>query len=236
MNLAIIPARGGSKRIPRKNILNFMGKPLIAYSIEVAITSKLFDRIIVSTDDPEIARIANEFGADTPFLRPAYLSDDEAETSAVVKHALQWCNTNYASAKIVCCIYATAPLMQSIYLQNGLEILQNTKKHYALGVTDFPYPIQRAIRITSKGEIEMMSPIHKSTRSQDLESAYHDAGQFCWGWAKSYLEDAPILSNDTAPVILPRCLVQDIDTMEDWRQAELMYEAMQMRVRIGNSF
>jgi pseudaminic acid cytidylyltransferase len=231
MKIAIIPARGGSKRIPRKNILNFMGKPLIAYSIEAAIDSKLFDRIIVSTDDPEIATIAKEWGAETPFVRPLYLADDMTGTNEVVKHAIQWHNNHVKQVEIACCIYATAPLVTPQYLQKGLDILTATKKSYALSVTRFSSAIQRAIRLSKEGAIELLHPNYINTRTQDLEENYHDAGQFCWGWGKSYLNSIPILSNQTVPVILPRYLVQDIDTMEDWYQAELMYKIIQQSVK-----
>lgn len=228
MKLAIIPARGGSKRIPRKNIRQFAGKPIIAYSIEAAKQSQLFDRIIVSTDDPEIAQVANEWGAETPFLRPNVLADDYTGISAVIKHAIQWHNNQGENIQYACCIYATAPLLQARYLREGFAKLSASKKSFALSVTSFPFPIQRAIRITNEGAVGAFYPEYASSRSQDLEEAYHDAGQFCWGRAEAFVNDVAVFSAASLAVILPRHLVQDIDTLEDWQRAELMYQAWQM--------
>ncbi len=225
LKIAVIPARGGSKRIPRKNIRYFAGKPIVAYSIEAARQSHLFDRIIVSTDDHEIAKIANDWGAETPFFRPEELANDYATTSAVVKHAIRWHAEKDISVKYVCCIYATAPFIQPIYLHTGLESLLNSEKLFALSVTSFSSPIQRAVRLSSEGALEPFYPEYIDTRSQDLVAAYHDAGQFCWGRADAFLNDACIFSSASLPIVLPRHLVQDMDTLEDWQRAELMYQA-----------
>lgn len=222
MKLAVIPARGGSKRIPRKNIKPFGGKPMIAWSIHTAIQSECFDRILVSTDDPEIAIIAKEHGAEVPFLRPAELSDDNTGTIPVVAHAINWHNQQYQPALEVCCIYATAPFMQAEDLQRGLQMLRDSGSEYAFSVTSYAFPIQRAIRITPEHRIEMFHPEHFNTRSQDLEEAWHDAGQFYWGKAQAWLDQKPLFSPDSTPIPLPRFRVQDIDTPEDWERAERM--------------
>jgi N-acylneuraminate cytidylyltransferase len=227
MRLAVIPARGGSKRIPRKNIKQFGGLPMIAWSIRAALQSECFDVIIVSTDDQEIAEIARSYGAEVPFIRPAELSDDHAGTIPVIAHATQWQNQYGANANQVCCIYATAPFVQSGDIRRGLEILQNTGAEYAFSVTSYAFPIQRAIRITAEQRVEMFEPKRFNTRSQDLEEAWHDAGQFYWGKAEAWLNAKPIFSLDAAPVPLPRHRVQDIDTPEDWERADWMFRAIQ---------
>ena len=227
MKIAVIPARGGSKRIPRKNIRNFHGKPIIAYSIEAALSSGLFDEVIVSTDDSEIAQVAKDYGAGIPFFRPAELADDFTGTNAVVKHAIEWFQASECSIDYVCCIYATAPLIQSRYLREGYEKLEASKKSFAFSVTSFPFPIQRAIRIDANGAVAPFYPEHIFTRSQDLEHAYHDAGQFYWGRADAFKSDVHLFSSESLPIVLPRYLVQDIDTLEDWRRAEFMYASLE---------
>ena len=228
--VAIIPARGGSKRIPKKNIKDFHGKPLIAYSIEVAIKSKLFDKVIVSTDDEEIAKIAKEYGADVPFLRPKELSDDFTGTGAVVNHAIEFLKQNGEKIDFVCTIYATAPLISEKYLVEGFEKLKNSSARNAFSCTSMPYPIQRTFKITQENRCEMFWPENFMKRSQDLEEAYQDAGQFYWV-NLNVISDDITFGKDSIPIILPRYLVQDIDTLEDWRRAEFMYEAI---VRISN--
>jgi len=225
VNVAIIPARGGSKRIPRKNIKEFCGKPMIAWSIEAALHSGCFSRVMVSTDDAEIAEIAKKFGADVPFLRPAELSDDHTGTIPVIRHAVEWCLQQGQAPQQVCCIYATAPFIRGEDIQRGLQILTDTGSDYAFSVTSYPFPIQRAIRITPQGRVEMFDPEQFNTRSQDLEEAYHDAGQFYWGQTSAWLAEKKIFSPAAAPVLLPRHQVQDIDTSEDWLRAELMFQA-----------
>lgn len=226
MRLAVIPARGGSKRIPRKNIKPFCGQPMIAWSIQAAIQSQCFDRIIVSTDDPEIAQVAQAHGAEVPFMRPSELSDDHTGTIPVIAHAVQWQNATGVKTTQVCCIYATAPFVQASDLQRGLQLLQSTGADYAFSVTSYAFPIQRAIRITPAHRIEMFQPEHFTTRSQDLDEAWHDAGQFYWGQAQAWLAHKPLFSPDAAPVVLPRHRVQDIDTPEDWERAEWLFKAM----------
>ena len=226
MNLCVIPARGGSKRIPRKNIKEFCGKPMIAWSIEAAIQSNCFDRIIVSTDDEEIASVAQQYGAEIPFLRPVHLSDDHTATTAVVAHAIDWQNTHGEETANVCCLYATAPFVNPNNLVEGLNLLKTADADYAFSVTSYAFPIQRAIRITSENRVEMFQPEHFNTRSQDLEETWHDAGQFYWGKASAWLKNQTIFSLSSVPVVLPRHQVQDIDTPEDWFRAELMFSVL----------
>jgi N-acylneuraminate cytidylyltransferase len=226
MNIAVIPARGGSKRIPRKNIREFCGKPMIAWSIAAARQSGCFDRVLVSTDDPEIAAVAERFGAEAPFVRPAELSNDHAGTIPVMRHAVEWLVKQRSAPENICCIYATAPFISPDDIRAGLELLQGNRADFAFSVTTFPYPIQRALRLTQKGRVQMFSRKYSATRSQDLEEAYHDAGQFYWGRAEAWLAEKIIFGPDSLPVILPRHRVQDIDTMEDWRRAELMFTAL----------
>lgn len=233
MKLAVIPARGGSKRIPRKNIRDFAGRPIIAHSIGAALESGCFDRVIVSTDDEEIAAVARQWGAETPFLRPATLADDHTGTNAVVKHAIGWFREAGHAVELACCIYATAPFVQARYLRQGLERLAASDKAFAFSVTSFPFPIQRAIRINAAGAVEAIWPENIARRSQDLEEAFHDAGQFYWGRADAFLADTVLFSPVSLPVVLPRHLVQDIDTLEDWQRAEHMYRALEFAGEIG---
>lgn len=224
MRLAVIPARGGSKRIPRKNIKTFAGKPMIAWSIETAQTSGCFDRIIVSTDDKEIADVARAHGAEVPFLRPQELSDDHTGTIPVVAHAVGWMERQVGPVDFACCLYATAPFMRSQDLRQGLDVLNKSGAQYAFTVTSFAASIQRSFRITEQQRIEMFDPAQFNTRSQDLEEAYHDAGQFYWGRAQAWMASTPLFSKDSTPIVLPRYRVQDIDTLDDWIRAELMFE------------
>jgi len=227
MKLAVIPARGGSKRIPRKNIKLFCGKPMIAWSIEAAQQSGCFDQIVVSTDDDEIADVARQCGAQVPFVRPAELSDDHTGTSVVVAHAIDWFEARGKQPEQVCCLYATAPFVSADDLRRGLGVLTKTGSDYAFSVTSYAFPIQRAIRLNATGRVEMFNPEYFNTRSQDLEEAYHDAGQFYWGRADAWSQGRMIFSPAATPVLLPRHRVQDIDTLEDWMRAEWMFKALQ---------
>ena len=226
MRLAVIPARGGSKRIPRKNINPFAGKPMIAWSIEVALASGCFDRVIVSTDDTDIANVARAHGAEVPFTRPRELSDDHTGTIPVVAHAVGWMGQHVGPVEFACCLYATAPFVQAQDLRQGLDLLQRSGAQYAFTVTNFVAPIQRSFRITGQQRIEMFNPEQFNTRSQDLEEAYHDAGQFYWGRAQAWLAATPLYSEFATPLVLPRYRVQDVDTQEDWIRAELMFEIL----------
>ncbi len=226
MKLAIIPARGGSKRIPRKNIKLFCGKPMIAWSIEAALRSGCFDQVVVSTDDAEIAEAARQHGADVPFMRPTELSDDHTGTIPVIRHAIEWFIQQGHTVEQACCLYATAPFVTVEDLNRGMQVLQGNDCDYAFSVTSYAFPIQRALRINERGRVEMVNPEHFNSRSQDLEEAFHDAGQFYWGRADAWLQGKQIFSPDALPVLLPRHRVQDIDTPEDWARAEWLFRAM----------
>ncbi|WP_110655826.1 pseudaminic acid cytidylyltransferase [Salinicola halimionae] len=227
MRLAVIPARGGSKRIPRKNIKAFGGKPMLAWSIEAALASNCFDRVIVSTDDEEIAFVAREWGAETPFLRPTGLSDDHTGTIPVIAHAIAQIAGQDESPDAVCCLYATAPFVQPQDLRTGLRALSTEEVDYAFSVTSYAFPIQRALRMTLGGRVSMFQPEHFTTRSQDLEEAWHDAGQFYWGSTEAWVQGRPLFAERSIPVKLPRHRVQDIDTQEDWQRAEWLFKALQ---------
>jgi len=222
MKIAVIPARGGSKRIPRKNIKPFNGKPMIAWSIEAAKSSGIFGRIIVSTDDAEIAEVAKQWGAEVPFMRPDDLSNDYAGTTEVIAHATQWALDQGFDVEAVCCIYATAPFIQMGDLKRGLAALESGDWAYAFTVTDFAAPIFRSFKQNTEGGVEMFFPEHFSTRSQDLPAALHDAGQFYWGKPAAWLEGKRIFDRRSTPVIIPRWRVQDIDTPDDWERAEIL--------------
>jgi len=229
MRLAVIPARGGSKRIPRKNIKQFCGKPIIAWTVEAAHKCGCFDRIMITTDDDEIARIAVDLGAEVPFIRPVKLADDYTATVPVVQHAVRWFEEHEQKPDEVCCIYATAPLILPADIESGLNILRDKKCDYVFSATNYPYPIQRAFKLTLSEQIEMFDPTRCKTRSQDLEEAWHDAGQFYWARSDVWLSGKDILSSNASIVKIPRYRVQDIDTEEDWIRAEWMFKAMQGR-------
>jgi pseudaminic acid cytidylyltransferase len=226
MRIAIIPARGGSKRIPKKNIKDFFGKPMIVWSIEAAKSSSCFDRIIVSTDDEEIASVAKKYGAEAPFIRPASLSDDHTTVAPVIDHAIKSLAQNGCEIDEVCCIYATAPFIKPFDIKTGLNKLQNLDCDFSFAVCNYEFPIQRAFSILGEVGVNMYQPEDFNTRSQDLEDAYHDAGQFYWGYSSSWAKDIKMFSNRSAPIILPRYRVQDIDTIEDWTRAELLFKTM----------
>ena len=225
--IAVIPARGGSKRIPRKNIKPFCGKPMIAYSIEAAIRSGIFDEIIVSTDDEEIADVAKNAGASVPFMRPKELSDDFTATGAVVEHAIKFLQARGDRIKFVCTIYATAPLIDEIYIKLGLEKLRASNAKNAFSCTSMPFPIWRTFKIAKDGRCEMFWRENFDKRSQDLEEAYQDAGQFYWTNLDAPSSDEIFFGRDSIAIVLPRHLVQDIDTPQDWIRAEFLYEAVQ---------
>lgn len=222
MRIAVIPARGGSKRIPRKNIKLFYGKPMIAWSIEAARLSRLFEHVIVSTDDAEIAEVAKQYGAEVPFMRPDELSNDHVGTTPVIAHATQWALNQGFDVTAVCCIYATAPFIQVDDLMRGCEALHSADWDYAFTVTDFAAPIFRSFKQADEGGIEMFFPEYFSTRSQDLPVALHDAGQFCWGRPTAWLDGKRVFDRHSKPVMIPRWRVQDIDTQDDWARAEIL--------------
>lgn len=227
MSVCLIPARGGSKRIPRKNIRLFNGKPMIAWSIDAARQAGVFERVIVSTDDDEIAEVARAHGADVPFARPLDLADDHATTIDVVRHAIGWLDANGGTPEALCCLYATAPFASPDDIRAGLERLGTAD--FALPVTPFEFPIQRAVRITGEGRLEMFDPEQFNTRSQDLPEAWHDAGQFYWGRTAAWRTATTLFGKSTAAIPLPRWRVQDIDTEDDWTRAELLARILRDR-------
>ena len=225
MNVAIIPARGGSKRIKNKNIKNFLGEPILSYSIRAAQESGVFDKIIVSTDSEAIAGVARQYGAEVPFVRPSELSDDHTPTAPVLEHAVKWLESKGCRVKYLCCIYPTAPFVRSEDLIRGYELLVEDSVSSVFSVTEFEFTIFRGLKINGEGFIEMFWPEHELIRSQDLPLAYHDAGQFYWLDSEKFLKNKKLYAKDAKPIILPRVLVQDIDTLEDWETAEIMYKA-----------
>lgn len=226
MSVCIIPARGGSKRIPRKNIRAFCGKPIIGWAIETALASGCFDRIVVSTDDDEIAEVARNYGAEAPFRRSEDLSNDFTQTVPVIVDAIR--RLGVANRTPVCCLYATSPFVVGADIDLGLKRLGKSEAPFVLSVTSYAYPIQRALRQENSGILRMIRPQAVLTRSQDLDETWHDAGQFYWGHAESWRSSKGIFDLGVEGVVLPRHRVQDIDTEEDWCRAELMMQAMQI--------
>jgi len=226
MTLCVIPARGGSKRIPRKNLKEFLGKPIIAYSIQAAQESNCFKKIIVSTDDEEIAELAIKYGAQVPFIRSKELSDDHTPTFMVVKDAIEKIDF-HNQIENVFCLYATAPFVDATVVNDSYTEFIQSNADYCLGVTSYSFPIQRALHLSDKNRLEMFEVKNSMKRSQDLEEAYHDAGQFYWGKKQAFKDEIPIFSKFSSPYILPRYLVQDIDNNEDWIRAELMFKVLQ---------
>jgi pseudaminic acid cytidylyltransferase len=222
IKVAIIPARGGSKRIPRKNIKEFFGKPMIAWSIEAAKKSGVFDRIIVSTDDEEIASVARMWGAEVPFMRPAQLSDDHTATIPVITHAVKWLIAQGEELDSVCCIYATAPFIMEQDIQAGLEKLNSAEWDYCFSATEYSAPIFRSFKKMETGGVEMFYPEEFNSRSQDLPKALHDAGQFYWGTVGAWLNNEVFFCKSSSLIEIPRWRVQDIDTENDWYRAELL--------------
>lgn len=227
MKLAVIPARGGSKRIPRKNIHAFAGKPIIAYSIAAAQRSGLFDAVIVSTDDEEIAQVARDFGATTPFLRPPELSDDHTGTTAVVAHAVEQVQRDGRAVDAACCIYATAPLIAVDDLRAGHDRLAGGDLDYVFSAARYAFPPQRALLVGDDGRVAPMFPEHSETRSQDLPPVYHDAAQFYWGSGVAWTGQRAIYGPRSGIVELPHWRVQDIDTPDDWTAAEFIFSTLE---------
>jgi pseudaminic acid cytidylyltransferase len=223
LRIAVIPARGGSERIPRKNIRLFCGKPIIAWTIETAHASGLFDHIIVSTDDPEIGAVAVECGAEFPFVRPAALANAHTGTGEVMAHATRWALEAGWALDAACCMYATAPFIQVDDLTRGLDALASGNWSFACAATEFAAPIFRSFKQREDGGIEMFFPEFFATRSQDLPRALHDAGQFYWGRPSAWTEGRRIFDRWTVPIIIPRSRVQDIDDPDDWVRAEMMF-------------
>lgn len=224
--VALIPARGGSKRIPHKNIRLFNGVPVIAHSIAAAKASGLFDRIVVSTDDEEIMAVAQAHGAEVPFRRPPALADDHATTLEVIQHAITM--LHLSPQALCCCIYATAPLLSVEDLRATYQQLKDRPdRAFAFPVTVYPFPIQRALRKLADGSVEARQPEYYQTRSQDLEPCYHDAGQFYWGRVQAWLDGVSVYSAASIALEIPHYRVQDIDTPADWARAEYLQRALQ---------
>jgi len=228
MKIAIIPARGGSKRIPRKNIKLFDGKPMIAYAIEAAKESGLFDRVIVSTDDDEIASVSREYGADIPFMRPAALADDHTPTVPVIVHAIEACRQLDWSMRLVCCIYPVVPLIQIQDLHDAYALIEQSDTEFSFPVTLFPSAIQRALRCLPDGTISPFHLQYINTRTQDLELAYYDTGQFYWGKTEGWLMGHSAHQFGKG-VIIPEWRTVDVDTLEDWNRAEILYKLLKLK-------
>ena len=224
MNVAIIPARGGSKRIHKKNIKLFCGKPIISYSIEKAISSGVFDKVVVSTDNNEIAKTAQKFGAEVPFVRSKDLSDDFTNTHLVIGNAVNFLLNQNLKINYVCCIYPTAPLILESDLIKGYEMIKKTNKDLVFSATNFSYPIFRSFKINKNDGLEMFFPENYYSRSQDLPQAYHDAGQFYWGKPDYWLDSQKKYNDNNSVVLLPNWRVQDIDNLDDWKRAEDLYK------------
>jgi pseudaminic acid cytidylyltransferase len=231
LRIAVLPARGGSKRIPRKNVRPFCGRPMIAWPIDAARGSGLFDHNVVSTDDPEIAEIARGLGVEVPFMRPAELADDHAGTIPVIAHAVGWAKGQGWPLEAVCCIYPTAPLISPGDLAKGLRLLDEGTHDFVLTATDYASPIFRAFRESDEGGLEMVFPEHFESRSQDLPRSLHDAAQFYWGRPDAWLSAKTLFGPRSAPLLIPRWRVQDIDTPEDWVRAEALFRSLEGRKR-----
>ena len=220
--IAVIPARGGSKRVPRKNVRAFAGRPMIGYAIEAAQRSRLFEHVIVSTDDAEVAAVARELGAELPFTRPAALADDFTPTVPVIAHALRAVAELGWRVELACCIYPAVPLLQPQTLAEALALLQGSDAPYAFPVLAYRAPIQRALARNADGRSAPLQPEYMQTRTQDLPPAYHDAGQFYWGRADAWLAGTP-LHADACTLVCDEGSVVDIDTEADWALAEALY-------------
>lgn len=229
MNICIIPARGGSKRIPRKNIKEFYGKPMISWSIKAAQESNIFGRILVSTDDEEIAYIARSMGVEVPFVRPQDLSDDYVPTGDVMAHACRWIMSEGMEEAIVCCLYPTAPFVQPSDLRLALKIMGTGNWEYVFTVGEYSSPVFRSFTQDPDGGVKMLFPEFFETRSQDLENVFYDAGMFYMGSVNTWIAGSKMFANHSFPIKIPIWRVQDIDTPEDWDRAELLAKSILRR-------
>lgn len=225
MKIAVIPARGGSKRIPRKNIRPFGGRPMITHAIDAALRSGVFEHVVVTTDDDEIASIAVAAGAEVPFVRPLELADDHTPTVPVIAHAVQACQKIGWPVSHACCIYPGVPFISVDDLRGALALLEQTGAAYSFPITEFPSAIQRALRRLPDGRMQPFHPEFELTRTQDLEPAYHDVGQFYWGRTEAWLTNNRIHGSGVGFPI-PSWRAVDIDTPADWERAELLYNAL----------
>ena len=225
-NLAIIPARGGSKRIPGKNIKPFLGKPIIAYSIEAALASKLFSEVMVSTDDPQIAGVALQYGAKVPFMRSTKNADDFATLSEVLIEVLYEHNKHGKTFKNICCILPTAPLTSTLRISEAYNKFQDNRFESVCPIVQFSYPILRGLEFNEQNQLQMIWPEHLKSRSQDLKPAYHDSGSFYWVRSNALLDQKTLFCKKGGAIILPESEVQDIDNETDWKLAELKYKLL----------
>ncbi len=226
-NIAIIPARGGSKRIPRKNIKEFLGKPIIAYSIDVAVRSGLFDEVMVSTDDLEIARVAEKYGANVPFMRTSQTANDYSTTYEVIEEVLLKYLQSEMNFDYTCCLYPCAPFITQDKLIETLAILKNEKFDSVFPVMPIGFPIQRVFKLEQGNKVEFFFPEFSLSRSQDLTVSYHDAGQFYWLKTDSCIRQKKILMDNSGSIIISEMEAQDIDNEADWKLAEMKYELLQ---------
>ena len=229
MRVAIIPARGGSKRIPKKNIKIFCGKPIIGWTINILKKSKIFDKIIVSTDDKKISKVAMKYGAEVPFLRPYKLANDKASTEDAVVHAIKWLQKKGLKLSEVCCVYPTVPFLQIKDIKKSLKDLISGRWEYVFAGTTFEYTIFRSFKKNKNGKIKTIFPGKIKKRSQDLEPTYHDAGQFYWGASKTWLKKKRIFDKNSKMNLLPRWRVQDIDNINDWKKAEIIFRLLKKK-------
>ena len=229
MNICIIPARGGSKRIPKKNIKNFLGKPIISYPIKLALESNLFDKVIVSTDSKEISKIAIKYGAQVPFLRPKKLANDYIGTHEVIGHAVNWLENKSVKIDYACCIYPTSPLINKKDLIRGYDLIKNKKCDSVIASTCFSYPIFRSFKKLSNGGLKMIFPKYFNSRSQDLPKIYHDAGLFYWARPSIWKKKPQKFGKKNFIVEIPNYRVQDIDTYDDWKKAEVIYKVLKYK-------
>lgn len=227
-SVAIITARSGSKRIPKKNIKDFLGFPIIKYSIDAAINSGCFSEIMVSTDDREIAEIALKYGAQVPFMRSAETADDYSVTADVISEVINMYFNIGKSFEYACCIYPTAPLIDYRKIQEGYEVIKRCGASTLIPVVKFGYPIQRGLKI-EKDRLQMIWPENMNVHSQDLMPAYHDVGQFYWMCVELFLKDKKLFTDNTALIEIPESEVQDIDDEEDWKIAELKYRILKKK-------
>ena len=226
-NILIIPARGGSKRIPKKNIKEFNGRPIIEITLKKIKDLNCFSKVIVSTDDQEISLLAKRFGAEVPFSRPKNISDDFTTTREVIVHAINWYRSEGIEFDFICCLYPTTPLLKSDYILEGINLFSNSdKKNYIFSATSFSHPVQRAFFIDEEGYSRMYDSDNFIKRTQDLKPSYHDAGQFYIASAETWLKKINIFEGGK-PLIIPRWRAIDIDTLEDWDFAEKIYKLLE---------
>jgi N-acylneuraminate cytidylyltransferase len=223
MILGIIPARANSKRVLNKNIKNFYGKPIISYAIKAAVNSKVFDKIIVSTDSKKIGLIATKYGAEYLFKRPKKLSDDYTPTSHVIEHAISWIENKFERPKLVCCIYPATPLLLPGDIIKSYKMIKNSKFNYVFGAVKNSYPVQRSIYLDNNKNIQMLNKNFFYKRSQDLKETYHDVGQFYWGTYEAWKKKKIIFGKNSKIYLMPQLRSQDIDTIDDWHTVEKLF-------------